>query len=254
MKLFWLALRSEFLKSRRTLALATAAWMPALIAGLAFALFYFRSEDFARMGADPWQLMASNVFGLYAVLILPMYAMVAAFSANQVEHVANAWKNIFTLPYPRLVIYLSKWAFAFLLILAFSLLLCGLMFLAGNALAVLKPEIGFQDFGSFGLTARFFLKFFLGVMGIFSIQFLLSFYCRDFIRPVGAGLALTIAGAIAAGWKYAYLFPYSAPMRISEQFRKEQLSILPPEILVSLLASGALFFLGYFLVLRRISR
>ncbi|MCB9274992.1 MAG: ABC transporter permease [Lewinellaceae bacterium] len=254
MNKFWLALRSEFLKSRRTLALATAAWLPALIAGLAFALFYFRSEDFAKMGADPWQMMAANVFGLYAVLILPMYAMVVAFSTNQVEHASNAWKNLFTLPYPRLTIYLSKWAFAFLLILAFSLLLCGWLYLVGNVLAVLKPEIGFQDFNSFGMTARFFIKFFLAVLGVFSIQFLLSFYWRDFIRPVGAGLALTIAGAIGAGWEYAWLFPYSATVRVSEQFRKEQLSFFPPEILVSLLASGVLFLVGYLLALRRIRR
>ncbi|MCB0552693.1 MAG: ABC transporter permease [Phaeodactylibacter sp.] len=254
MKLFWLALRSEFLKSRRTLALATTAWLPAFIAGLIFALFYFKSEDFAKMGMDPWNIMASNVFGLYAVLILPMYAMVVAFSTNQVEHVANAWKNLFTLPYPRLAIYLSKWAFAFLLILAFSLILCGLIFMAGNALAILKPEIGFQDFDSFGLIARFFLKFFLGVMGVFSIQFLLSFYWRDFIRPVGAGLALTIAGAIGAGWDYAYLFPYAATVRINVQYQKEQLDLFPQEVVVSLLATLALFLIGYYFVLRRISR
>lgn len=249
---FWTALRSELLKSRRTLAVATTAWLPALIVGLMFAIFYSKAEDFAKMGMNPWISLAQNIFGLYAVLILPMYAMVTAFSANQIEHVANAWKNLFTLPYPKLTIYLAKWTFAFLLILFFSLVLCGLTFVAGNALARLKPEIGFQDYESYGLITLFYAKFFLGVMGVFSIQFLLSFFWRDFIRPVGIGLALTIAGAIGAGWKYAYLFPYSETVRINEQFQKEILDIFPAEVIVSLSTTLALFVAGYFLVVRRV--
>lgn len=254
MMLFWLALRSEFLKSRRTLALATTFWLPAFIAGLFFALFYFKAKDFAKMGVNPWLLLAQNLFGLYSVLILPMYAMVVAFSTNQIEHVANTWKNVFTLPYPRLTIYLAKWAFAFLLILFFSTLLCGLVFLAGNMLALLKPEIGFQDYYPYALIGTFFLKFFLAVLGVFSIQFLLSFQWRDFIRPVGTGLALTIAGAILAGWKYAWILPYSETVRINEQFQKDKTAILVPEVLVSLGVTLALFAVGYVLVLRRSTR
>lgn len=251
---FWLALRSEFLKSRRTLALATTIWLPVFIAGLYFALAYFKAEDFAKTGMNPWVLLAQNLFGLYSVLILPMYAMVVAFSTNQIEHVANAWKNVFTLPYPRLTIYVAKWAFAFLLILMFSVLLCGLVFFEGNLLAVLKPEIGFQDYHSYDLIGRLFFKFFLAILGVFSIQFLLSFQWRDFIRPVGTGLALTIAGAILAGWKFAWVFPYSATTRINEQFHKDKTGVWGPEIWVSLGVTLALFGVGYLLVLRRSTR
>ncbi len=248
---FWLALRSEFFKSKRTLALATTVWLPLSMAALFFGLFYLKSEDFAKTGMNPWLTLAYNLFGLYSVLILPMYAMVVAFSTNQIEHVANAWKNVFTLPYPRLTIYLAKWAFAFLLLLLFSVLLCGLIFVTGNLLAVLKPEIGFQDYSSYDLIGFLFLKFFLVVLGVFSIQFLLSFIWRDFIRPVGLGLGLTIAGAILAGWKYAWIFPYSETLRVNEQFHKDQTDLLTPELWVSLGVTAVLFAVGYVLALRR---
>lgn len=254
MKYLWLALRSEFYKSRRTMALATTIWLPILIATLFFLIFFLKSKDFAQMGMNPWLLFAQNLFGLYALLILPMYVIVVAFSTNQIEHTANAWKNVFTLPFPKLSVYLAKWLYAFLLIALFSALVCGLFFLTGNLLAVLKPEIGFQDYASYALIGTYFFKFFIGVLGVFSIQFLMSFHWRDFIRPVGVGLSLNIAGAILARWKYAYLIPFSETVRLNEQFHDNNTNLWGRELLVSVLATLILFGVGYVVVLKRSTR
>jgi len=244
-------LKTEFLKAKRTLALTGVVLLPAFIALVAFLVFYIKSEDYARMGMNMWVVMGQTIFGLFGALLLPVLTMIVCYSINHIEYEADAWKNLFVLPIKKRTIYLGKITFGILLILASFALLCLLTFGVGQLLSVLKPELGFQDYNSNQLLLIFFLKFFISIFGMFGIQFVVSIYWSDFIKPIGVGLAATVLGLMIASWKYSYLYPYSIPMRITQQFYKEDISILIKELGFSALFVVLFLVTGYFLILKK---
>ena len=251
MTAFWLSLRTEFLKSRRTLALFSTVFIPIVMALLSFLVIYLNADDFARMGANMWNILVQNIFGIFGALLLPMYAMAVAYSVNHIEYTADAWKNLFALPLPRGAVYASKIAFAMILMSICLALLCVLTFATGQLLAFLKPELGFQDYDSSRLILVFYLKFYVSSFGIFAIQFVLSNLWPDFIRPVGVGLVATIAGLMLAGWKRGWLIPYSLPQRINAQFSKEVMEVVTKEFISSCCWAAVFVAIGYVLIVRR---
>jgi hypothetical protein len=44
---------------------------------------------------------------------------------------------------------------------------------------------------------------------LLALQYLISLQFKNFLIPIGAGLALVIGGLIALSWKYIYLVPSS---------------------------------------------
>lgn len=253
MKLLWLSFRSELIKVKRTLALSSTIILPSAISIVMLLIAYIKSEDFAKMGMNPWIIYTQMIFGIFGSLLLPMYATVMAYSVNHVETEANAWKSIFALPLPRTTIYLAKLIFAVLMILLCLSFHSVLIFISGLLLSILKPEIGFQDYNSEILIIAHFIKFFLCSISIFSIQFLISAYWNDFIKPVGFGILATIVGIIVAPGKYLFLNPYSLPVRIANQFQKEDLTIFIPEVISSLVWSLLVLCCAYFVIQRKVT-
>lgn len=131
MKQFFLCFQSEFIKSKRTFALTGIIAMPLTIGLIAFLIFYFRSEFFAKSGVNPWLLLGSNVFGVLTGLLLPFFIIVVSFANNNIETRADAWKNLFVLPIPKSTIYTAKFVFNLLQIAVSLLLLCLLIFMDG---------------------------------------------------------------------------------------------------------------------------
>jgi lantibiotic transport system permease protein len=199
-------------------------------------------------------------------LLLPMLIVFIAYSVNSVEHKADTWKTLFSLPISKLSVYAAKYFYAFFLVL-----LCLLLFVLftlgfGNLLGVLKPELKFSEYNVASLLTKVYLKLFLSSLGILSIQFLLSLLFRDFLKPMGIGFVCTITGVILAGngWTYAYLFPYSHPMlaiKAMEEGLKNNsqptatpqitIDLFTQEIWVSLAVAVVIFIAGYFIVLKK---
>ena len=136
-------------------------------------------------------------------------------------------------------------------LLIFCVLTTVLFLLSGALLTSIRPDIGFQDYN---ITTPFLIsmcKMFLSGLGILSIQFLMSIYWKDFIRPVGIGLAFTITSLILSAWDYVYIFPYSHPLSIRDDFSDLSQIILTTPVLISLGYSSVFFFAGYYLVSKK---
>ena len=108
-----------------------------------------------------------------------------AYSVNSIEHKADTWKSLFSLPISKLSVYSAKYLYAFFLVF-----LCLLLFVLftlgfGNLLGVLKPELKFSEYNVASLLTQVYFKLFLSSLGILSIQFLLSLLFRDFLKPMG---------------------------------------------------------------------
>jgi len=52
-------------------------------------------------------------------------------------------------------------------------------------------------------------KYFLLCLPIVAIQYMISLQFKNFLVPIGAGLALAVGGLMAFSWEYAFTIPYS---------------------------------------------
>lgn len=263
MKGFILSLRSEFYKSRKTLGFWAAILLPLIITTLVFIGFYAESHKLAnRPGYLLWMQFSGAILNVMGALLLPMFVIFIAYSVNSIEHRADTWKTLFSLPISKWTVYSAKFFYAlflvFLTLLLFALFTMGM----GNLLGILKPELKFADYDGETILFSIYFKLFLAALGIFSVQFLLSLLWADFLKPMGVGFVCTIAGVIfgSTGWKYAYLIVYSHPVLTLEKMAPRMRKGAPPEIIVdiltkevwvSLIVFAAVFIAGFFIIQKR---
>jgi hypothetical protein len=265
MKGFILSFRSEFYKTRKTAGFWSAIVLPLLICGLLFLGFYTHADKIAGnhpTGMIIWLQFSGAILGVMGSLLLPILIVFIGYSVNSIEHKADTWKTLFSLPISKLSVYAAKYLYALFLVLICLTLFVLLTLAFGNLLGMLKPELKFHDYSMTSLLTQIYIKLFLSALGILSIQFLLSLLFRDFLKPMGIGFAATIAGVILAttGWQYAYLFPYSHPMLVLQLLPNHNhvsasggltIDIFTKEIFVSLIVAAAVFVGGYFIVLKK---
>ena len=265
MKGFILSFRSEFYKTRKTAGFWSAVILPLLLCLLVFVGFYSKSASFASApGIMLWVQFSGAILGVMGSLLLPMLIVFIAYSVNSIEHKADTWKTLFSLPISKLSVYSAKYFYAFFLVF-----LCLELFVLftlgfGNLLGALKPELKFHDYSMASGLTQIYCKLFLSSLGILSIQFLLSLLMRDFLKPMGIGFVATITGVILAAnnWQYAYLFPYSHPMLALNVLPRHghvsgggmptiTIDMFTKEIFVSLIIAAVVFVAGYFIVLKK---
>jgi hypothetical protein len=262
MKGFLLSFRSEFYKSRKTPGFWGAIILPLIISLLALSIFYFKSEKFITMPPMMlWLQFALVSLGIMGSLLLPIYTIFIAYSVNNIEHKADTWKSLFSLPISRWSVYGAKFAYA-----VFLIFLCLALFVLftigfGNLLSVLKPELKFNTYHLEWQLTQIYFKLFLSSLGILSIQFLMSLLWSDFLKPMGIGFVLPIVGVTAASkaWEYAYLFPYAHPMEALSSMIKNKkgpaqnlvIDIFTQDVYVAVAISVVVFIVGYFIVLKK---
>jgi hypothetical protein len=265
MKGFILSFRSEFYKTRKTAAFWSAIALPLLLTLLIFVGFLSSSDRLSHQsGAVLWIGFAGAILGVMGSLILPMMIVFVAYSVNNIEHKADTWKTLFSLPISKSSVYAAKYFYA--LFLVFLALLLFVLFTLGfgNLLGTIKPSLRFSEYSILTPLFQVYIKLFLASLGILSIQFLLSLLFRDFLKPMGIGFVCTIAGDILAGngWKYSYLFPYSHPFMAIQAIENKatrnatgipQINVeyFTKDTFVSLAVAVVVFIAGYFIVLKK---
>jgi hypothetical protein len=265
MKGFILSLRSEFYKSRKTLGFWCAIILPFVLCLLVFVGYLTHADKAATLpGQILWFLYANIMLGVMGTLLLPIFIIIVAYSVNSIEHRADTWKTLFSLPISKWSVYSAKYLYAvflvFLCLLLFYLFTIG----GGNLLGVIKPQLKFSEFSMASYLGQIYLKLFLASMGILSIQFLLSLVWSDFLKPMGIGFVGTIAGLILAGmnWEYSYWIPYAHPVLAISGLHKRgptpaatqvimHVDIITNEIYVSLAVAALFFVAGFFIVQKK---
>jgi len=255
-----LSLRSEFYKSRKTFGFWGAIIFPFVICTLVFLVLYSDNEKMVNQSpAMLWINLAIPVLGVMN-LLLPIYTIFIAYSVNSIEHKAETWKTIFSLPISKWSVYTAKYLYVLFLVLICLLLFYSFTIGAGNLMSLLNPRLKFGEYDIKGTLFNIYFKLFMASLGIVSIQFLLSLLWSDFLKPMGVGFIATIAGLIFAGkqWKYAYLIPYSHPaltitglLRAKATVKGVEIELFTKEICVSVIVAIVFFIGGYFIVQRR---
>ncbi len=262
MRSLYISLRSEFYKSRKTLAFWAAIILPLFICGSITLGYLNNSEKLLALhypGMALWGQFIGISLNIMGVMILPFYVLFMAFSINNIEHRNDTWKTLFTQPLNKFSIYTAKYLYGVLLIFICLFLFAFLTLAFGYLLQVLVPQFTFRDYNPGNLLVRFYFKLFLSSIGILSVQFILSLIWGDFLKPMGVGFIGIIMGLIAANvnWKFAYLIPYSDPT-LALRMTKSVKSASPPEfpiwtqeVWTSLAYGFALFIIGYFIVSKK---
>jgi len=241
--------------------------LPLLLCLLLFIGFFMKSDHLTKHpGFMLWLQFAGAILGIMGLLLLPMLIIFIAYSVNNVEHKADTWKTLFSLPISKLSVYAAKYFYAFFLVFLCLALFALFTLGFGNLLSVVKPALKFNEYSIAGVLTQLYLKFFLASLGILSIQFLLSLLFNDFLKPMGIGFVCTITGSILASnnWEYAYLFPYAHPMMAMRALNLGHnnggpdtvmphitIDMFTKETLVSLIVAVVVFVAGYFIVLKR---
>jgi lantibiotic transport system permease protein len=116
------AISAEWLKLKRTLALRLAIGAPLAVVVLNFIL-YSQRPDAAGDGLNPLIGFAQINLTMWTIVVLPMYAALAAALVASMEHQGDLWKHLFALPVSRRAIFAAKWMAAVGLVLLSSLVL-----------------------------------------------------------------------------------------------------------------------------------
>jgi len=253
MQSLYLSLRSEFYKSRKTLAFWASILLPVIICGLISFGYLATTRGLTEMSPNIlWFKYTGQIVSPMGYLILPFYVIFMAFSVHNIEHKNDTWKSLFSLPLNRLSIYSAKYLYAVILTFICLSLFCLLTYLFGNAAHLLKPALRFNEFNPIELLSRIYLKLFLAALGILSLQFIISLIWSDFLKPMGLGFVGIIIGIMIASakWKFAYLFPYSHPV-ITLSMAKDSTQFFTRELWASLTYAILFFTSGYLIVSRR---
>jgi hypothetical protein len=213
---FILSMQAELLKTKRTasfwLSIAGAAFIPAM---LLIGMFTGDDASKAALLKDPWTKFFNMGWEILAVFVLPMYIILVSTLLTQIEYRNNTWKQVFASPQSLGNIFFSKFLTIHVMIVFCFLLFNLFMILAAITANVFNPKFNFLHTSiNREMLLKLNLKSYISILGMSAIQYWLSLRFKNFVAPMGIGLALVIAGIVAmiVRWAHIYKYPYPFPM------------------------------------------
>ncbi|MEP6748679.1 MAG: ABC transporter permease [Bacteroidota bacterium] len=240
--------QSEWLKKKRS----AAAWLtiiggffiPAIILVNRFIDSSLLREQ--NTSNHLWEAIYNRCWQFMALFLLPMGVILASSLITQLEFKNNTWKQLHTTPQRLTIIFFAKLTVILVMMLQFFIL-----FNIGIYLTGIIPAVFFRNV-PYPLEAFPFVSllkansmFFLDSLPIIAIQYFISLQFKNFLVPVGTGLAMYTASMIGLSWKYGYILPYSYSA-LNLNFMKNKGAVNPS-------ANIHLWSIGYFIVFSMLS-
>jgi lantibiotic transport system permease protein len=214
---FVLNTRAELLKSKRTASVWLAVIGALFVPLVNFISLMARPDYFVKkLSTNTWETWINENWTIAGIFILPMFVILAASLLVQIEYRNNAWKQVYASPRSYADIFFSKLA-----VIHFFVLFCFLLFnvfVVMSAYMAIVFNSGYRSFLQplpWYLLFTFFAKAYFSVLAITVIQYWLSLRFRNFIVPMGIGLALLVAGLVVHEWEKIYYYPYMYPAIIA---------------------------------------
>ncbi len=246
------ALSAETLKLKRTLALAMVLVSPLVIILLnVFTLLRMRQYS-AGEPIEVWDLLVRNGYGLWLVMMLPLFVTLETALLGGLEHGPVNWKHLFALPIPRWSIYAAK----LIVILAIVALGMGVL-IAGNWLAGLV--LGSLHLEGFTLADRFpwgqafevgGLAYALSLLMI-AIQLWIANRWSSFAVASGSGMVATVMSFLLINSDtWSKIFPWSLPIN-AMGLLVDGTPVAAQALLIAILGGLAVSIVGGWDVIRR---
>lgn len=194
-------------------------WLSLLGAGFIPAIYliaYILKPDGAsrQLGEAPWNVHFFMGWQGVGFFLLPMFVVLLCALVTQIEFKNNTWKQVYASPQSYGQIYFSKLLIIHTMIIFFFIAFNLFMLGTGIVSALVHKQLAFLK-SSFDVQKLVELnaKMYISTMGIAAIQYWLSLRFKNFIVPMGIGLALLIAAIVATnlGWEHIYKVPFAQP-------------------------------------------
>jgi hypothetical protein len=206
---------AEILKTKRT----ASFWLSIAAAGLIPAIFFLafvtkQERALKTLGAQPWGTYFLYGWQSLSSFLFPMFVILICTLIPQIEFKNNAWKQVYATPQKLGEIYFSKFITIHLVIFLFYILFNLFIIISGVLLDVINSKFLFLDTSiNWQSLSKLSLKTYISILGISAIQYVLSLRFKNFVTPVGIGLALLVGSLIASGfgWEHIYKVPFAHP-------------------------------------------
>ena len=223
-----ISLRSELLKTRRT-----ASYYLTLIGAAVGPVIYLLNvlvdeDEIDASKKDPLNALFKILSEMNGVALFPLFVILICTLLPQIEHRNNTWKQLFTSPQTKANVFLAKFMNVHLLMLIFLIATHLFMFLTIVAINFIKPNLDlFKHPFNESIVIINAANAYLIMLAVCSIQFWIGLRSRNFIAPIGIGLALWLIGTII-GIQYksslVNYFPYSFQAYLVSPKLKPQLT------------------------------
>ena len=204
--------QSEWLKTKRSaaswLTLAGGLFIPLII--LIDLFTNYKTLPAAYTAAHFWERHFSRSWQFMAFFLLPVGVILASSLIAQLEFRNNTWKQLLATPQKHSTIFFAK-----LLVIITMMLQFFILFTIGIYLSAVIPSLVLKGvtYPAEPLLLKGFIKttglFFIDCLPVIALQYLLSLQFKNFLVPIGIGLAIFMAALIANSWQYVYIIPYS---------------------------------------------
>jgi lantibiotic transport system permease protein len=208
---FMINTRAELMKSRKT-----AAYFIAIIAGvfvpfINLLMLVFKPDHFTKVYEhDAWKILLRNCWQPTAAFLLPTFVILLTSLVVQVENRNNTWKQVYASPRSYADIFFSKFVIVHLLILTSIVLFNVSMLLVGYIANAVHSDYHFFSQSvpwSDILTTS--SKMYVSILGMTAAQYWLSLRLKNYIAPLGIGLAFLITSLMLMQWDKVVYFPYA---------------------------------------------
>lgn len=207
-------IKAESMKVRRTpafwLTLGGAGFIPLVN----FIRLVGRPDVFVpRMKDNTWMAHVHDSWAPAASFLLPLYVILLVSLIAQIEYGNNTWKQVYACPRTYADIFFSKFIVVNFLLVACFVFFTLLIVLSGYAVWGVNRDYNFHsDPIPWAHLTRVAGKMYLSVLGITALQFALSIHIRNFVTPLGIGIALLIGGFMIRQWEHIAYYPYMHPL------------------------------------------
>lgn len=207
-------IKTEFIKSKRSASVRLTVLGSAFIPFIFLIMYVFKPEHFTKeLSVNPWIEHFVGGYQSGAAFLLPMFIILITSLVTQTETKNNAWKQVYASPVSITSVILAKFIMVQVIIVSCFILFDLYMGLSAVSANLIIP--GYNFFSShLDMNAVFMytLKLYTATLAISSIQFWISLRFKNYILPLGIGMALLITGLIVMRWEYIYLYPYAYPL------------------------------------------
>jgi len=201
------------IKTRRTLAFTLIFITPLAIVVLSTLNFLRASAFFFGEDIAAWEWLIRNTFGLWALLLLPLFVALQAALLAGLEHQNGGWKRLFSLSVPRWSIYAAKQIMVLLMVGVSHLVLVLGVLISGALLQLLniRPEITFGTipWDKFLASA---VVMYVGTWLMIVIHSWIAMRWQQFTVAMGVAIVALVAGFMIANTYQGVFFPWSMPI------------------------------------------
>ena len=207
-----ISLRSEILKTRRTASLYFTL-IGAAIVPFIFLFNVLLDDDLDSTKKDPLNAIFKLQAEMNGLAFFPWFIILVCTLLPQIEYRNNTWKQVFTSPFAKSTIYISKFLNIQLLLLLFLVSTHLFMLIALAVANLIEPALNLfaRPLNGYKVLTNAYNAY-ITMLAICTIQFWMGLRFKNFIVPIAVGLALWLVGIVLAleyKSSLANYFPYS---------------------------------------------